>query len=76
MREQTKYRKRGRKDGRFSPNICEPTAERIRRYCEIKDINKTKFVEQCVNDRLDALEREFYDSLTKEELISIIMKAN
>lgn len=61
------------KDGTFTPRINKPTAERLIRYCSLKDLNKTKFVEQCVNERLDALEREFFESMSKDELIDMIM---
>lgn len=74
MSEQIAYRHRDRKDGRFSPYINRTTSERIRKYCEAKNINKTKFVEQCITERLDALEREMYESMTKDELIAIILQ--
>lgn len=62
------------KDGTFSPHIGKQTAERATNYCHLMNINRTKFVEQCVNDRLDVLEREFYEGLTKDELIDLILK--
>lgn len=61
------------KDGTFSPHISKTTTERLTKFCHIKDINRTKFVEQCINDRLDVLEREFYEGLTKDELIDLIL---
>lgn len=61
------------KDGSFSPHIGKTTAERLARYCRLKNINKTKFVEQCINERLDGLEREYYETLSKDELIGLIM---
>lgn len=61
------------KDGTFSPHISKSTTDRIVKYCHLKNINKTKFVEQCVNEKLDILEREFYESLSKDELINLII---
>lgn len=61
------------KDGTFSPHISKTTAERLTKYCRLKNLNRTKFVEQCVNDRLTVLEREFYENLSKDELINIII---
>lgn len=62
------------KDGTFSPHIGRLTTERLTRYCHLKNTNRTKFVEQCINDRLDVLEREFYEALSKDELIDLILK--
>lgn len=66
-------RKTTSKDGTFNPRINKNTAERVIKYCLLKNINKTKFVEQCINERLDVLEREFYESLSKDELINMII---
>ena len=62
------------KDGGFSPRIGKATAERLTKYCNIINMNRTKFVENCINERLDALEGEYYNSLTKEELIQLLTK--
>ena len=61
------------KDGTFSPHIGRATAERLSKYCSLRNINKTRFVEQCINKALDQLETEYYKSLSKEELVSIIL---
>ena len=61
------------KDGTFSPHISKNTTERLARYCSLRNLNKTKFVEQCINRMLDQLEAEYYESLSKEELISLIL---
>jgi len=73
-RTEDKYRNASSKDGTFSPHISKKTAERIDRYCKINNINKTKFIEQCVNERLDDLETEMLDTLTKEQLIEMVKK--
>ena len=67
------YRDSRTKDGTFSPRINKATAERLTKYCRLKNINRTKFVEQCINDRLTVLEREFYENLSKDELINLII---
>lgn len=72
-RTETNCRNVKSKDGSFSPHIGKATAERLAKYCHLRNINKTKFVEQCINERLDDLEREYYESLTKEDLISLII---
>lgn len=49
------YRKTPSKDGCFSPRISEKTTRRLIRYCESQNFNKSKFVEDCINERLDVL---------------------
>ena len=72
-RNESSYRATNSMDGRFSPNISERTTERIVRYCQRNNLNKTRFVEECVNYRLDELEREMLEELSKEQLIDIII---
>ena len=74
QRNEENYRNVKSRDGVFSPHISRHTAERLTRYCQSKNINKTKFVEECINKQLDVLEREYYESLTKDELINLILK--
>lgn len=72
-RNEEGYRNTPTQDGRFSPHISRKTSRRIVRYCEQQNINKTKFVEDCVNDRLDILERELLAGLSKEMLIEMLL---
>lgn len=60
------------KDGTYSPHIGKATAERLTKYCHNVKANRTKFVEKCINERLDVLENEYYESLSKEELINML----
>ena len=73
-RNESLYRETTSKNGTFSTHVSAKTAARIRRYCALTNINKTKFVEDCINKQLDALERECLDKLTKEELIALVLK--
>lgn len=70
-RNEQGYRDTKSKTGGFQPEINAATAARIAKYCKIKNINKTRFVEKCVNERLDVLEQEMFDNMTREELIAI-----
>ena len=65
-----------RKTRTFIPHIGKATAKRLFKYCRLANINKTRFVEQCINARLDILERNYYESLSKEELIRLLMGKN
>ena len=73
-RNEDGYRNTESKNGVFSPHISKATATRLTKWCARENINKTRFVESCINEKLDMLEEEFLQSLTKEELIEIIKK--
>ncbi len=73
-RVEDKFRNIRSKDGSFSPHIGKATTERLTKYCHNINMNKTKFVEKCINERLDVLEGEYYSSMSKEELIKLLLK--
>lgn len=73
-RNETGYRNRKSKNGNFSPHLDSYLGTRITRYCALTNQNKTAFVSRCLNECLDALESEYLESLTKEELIKLIIK--
>lgn len=73
-RNETRYRNRKSKNGGFSPHLDSYLGTRITRYCSLTNQNKTAFVSRCLNECLDALESEYLESLTKEELIKLIIK--
>lgn len=62
------------RNGEFSPKINAITASRVTYYCKLTNKNRTKFVEECINAQLDILEDEYYQSLSKDELIELIRK--
>ena len=67
------YRHVESKDGSYSPILPKRTADRLKQYCELMNVNKQNFVEDCVNDRLDELEPEMYRTMSREKLISLLM---
>lgn len=76
-RPENSFRETQSKDGTFSVHLNEETSERVKKYCKRMNINRKKFVEQCVNDWIDAAEkqekrRELLGK-SKEELIDMIM---
>lgn len=73
-RTETNCRNSKSKDGSFSPHIGIKTASRLTKYCHITNVNRTNFVEYCINKCLDELERNYYESLSKDDLIDIILK--
>ena len=70
MNKQRNYIDSKSKTGGFKPCINAATATRIAKYCKTNNINKTRFVEKCVNERLDTLEQEMFENMTREELIA------
>lgn len=74
-RKETNYRNNAlSKTGTFSPRISVATTNRIIRYCKETNQNKTRFVEKCVNERLDDLEKEMLNEMSKEQLIEMLMR--
>lgn len=72
-RNETSFRNAKSQDGTFSPHLNKTTSERLSRYCKMSDQNRTKFVEHCINAQLDILEKDFYLSKTKEELVEMLL---
>ena len=73
-RIETNFRAVNSEDGTFSPHISKKTNERNTRYFKTTNRNKTKFVEYCINNVLDSLEKEMYETMSKEELIELLME--
>ena len=71
-RDESGCRRTVSKEGCFSPKINKTTTARLLAYCSRVNVNKTKFVEQCVDECLDRLENEYYESLDKQELIRLL----
>lgn len=72
-RSENKFRKTESRDGVFSCKFGKKTSERITRYCKLNNLNRTKFCDDHMNNVLDVLEREHLASLSKEELIEMIL---
>lgn len=60
-------------NGEFSPRITKDINDRLTRYCKIKNINKTLFVRQCIVEKLDTCERDIYENMSKDELITLLL---
>lgn len=59
--------------GEFVAHIEPQTARRMERYCRIKRLTKTQFVNDCVAAQLDLVEKDIYKSMTREELLEILL---
>lgn len=74
MRSRDSYIHTESKDGKLSCHLSVNTTLRLIKYCSMTNTNKTAFVEQCVKEKLTALEREQYKQKTKEELLRLVTK--
>lgn len=61
------------KDGSLSAHISKFTNERLARYCKEAGLNRTRFIEECINEKLENVERELYMSKSKEELVDLLL---
>jgi len=73
-RKEENYRHTKSKDGSLSIHLKREIAERLARYCRETNQNRTRFVESCIIERLDVVEKEFLEDKSKEELIDLLMR--
>lgn len=66
------YKKSTSKDGNLHIRIAPELAAKIKRYCKMHRVNCSDFVNQIVNESIDDLVRNQYESMTKEELIDLL----
>lgn len=64
-----KFKKTNNMTGEFGTKLNKEVNERLTEYCRAKNLNKTKYVNQIVMERLDQDLNDMYSSMTKEELI-------
>ena len=60
------------KDGRLSLKLNPYIAQRLTRYCEATNQNRTAFVEMIIGKTITELETDMYDRLTKSQLIDLL----
>lgn len=77
-RKEEGYRETTTAANTFSPNITdEVLVSRIRKYCGMHNLGKTKFVCDCIRKQLNELEKEdrkaLLEKMSKEELTDIIL---
>lgn len=66
------YRNSKSKNGSLSLKLSPETAQAVKEYCHLNNLNCTKFVEQIMAEKMQELEQNKYDGLTKEELIEML----
>lgn len=65
------YRDTQNKDGGIQTKFEMAVAQRVIKYCKKHNLNKTRFVESCVVEKLDYLEKQELMEKSKEELIEM-----
>ncbi len=69
-----KFKNTVSKDGQYTLHLNADLNRKVSEYCKMKNINKAKYINECISKALEKDESEYLQSLTKEELVSIIMK--
>lgn len=64
-----KFKRTNNMTGEFGTKLNKEVNERLTEFCRAKNLNKTKYVNQIVMERLDQDLNELYNSMSKEELI-------
>ena len=64
-----RFKRTNNMTGEFGTKLNKEVNERLTEFCRAKNLNKTKYVNQIVMERLDQDLNELYNSMTKEELI-------
>ena len=70
-----KFKNTVSKDGQYTLHLNADINKKVSEYCKIKNINKAKYINECISNSLHKDESEYLQTLSKEELVSIIMKA-
>ena len=76
VRIENGYRETKNRDGEIHTVIKKVLAERVILHCKRHNLSKTQFINECVEMRMDNIEREMMEQMTKEELIEMIEKQN
>lgn len=68
-----RFKNTASKDGCYSFHLKRELNERLTEYCRMNNLNKSKYIEKIIAERLIADEKAWLQTLTKEELVQIIM---
>lgn len=69
-----RYKETKSKTGKLHVDINAKLTKRIVEHCKRNNLNKTKYVEQCIEKMIEVEERNYYENLTKDELVEYIIK--
>lgn len=74
MTRNYRFKNTAAKDGRYSVHIRGSLNSRLTEYCRARNLNKAKYVEQAVAERLEKDECEWLNTLDKESLVRYILQ--
>ena len=73
MQRDYKYKNTISKTGIYTLHINAELNKQISEYCKMKNLNKSKYLNECISKAIQNDEREFLSTLSKEELVQIIL---
>lgn len=68
-----RFKNTSSKDGCYSFHLKRELNERLTEYCRMNNLNKSKYIEKTIAERLVADEEAWLQTLSKDELVRIIM---
>ena len=73
MQRDYKYKNTVSKTGIYTLHINAELNKQISEYCKMKNLNKAKYLNECISKAIQSDEGEFLSTLSKEELVQIIL---
>lgn len=76
QRRHKNYVRSNSSDGRLHVTIEADAAAKVKKYCELHNLNCSEFVSNFLSDKMEELLHTKYDSMPREELIALLIKAD
>ena len=73
MQRDYKYKNTVSKTGIYTLHINAELNKQISEYCKMKNLNKAKYINECISKAIQSDEGEYLSTLSKEELVQIIL---
>ena len=73
MQREYKYKNTISKTGIYTLHINADLNKKISEYCKMKNLNKAKYLNECISKAIQRDESENLSTLSKEELVQIIL---
>ena len=73
MQRDYKYNNTVSKAGIYTLHLNAELNKQISEYCKMKNLNKAKYLNECISKAIQNDESEFLSTLSKEELVQIIL---
>ena len=73
MQRDYKYKNTVSKTGIYTLHINAELNKQISEYCKMKNLNKAKYLNECISKAIQSDEGEYLSTLSKEELVQIIL---